>query len=231
MEKLFQRRIKAAAAALCRTIERTNKGADNKGGGKGDIESAGQNRHAGDRPWKLLGVWNVPTGDHLSVKLSDDHYDDPGHSNDYLCLGDVMIHPLWPTVSIRPANVAVNSRVTSDNPDHVGDYADWAAVVSPGEIPFEGAGSRVPIHVYASMDTLYSSISPISFDWRMRLPDVEGLEFWTDAWGGTRLPNAGGYIIDQPLSGEAGQFATQASGSDRHLTLSTCAGRRGQTGT
>ena len=50
-----------------------------------------------DRPWRLLGVWNVPATDTLEVELSDGQYS----LGDMLCAGDAMIHPLWPTVSIR----------------------------------------------------------------------------------------------------------------------------------
>ena len=64
----------------------------------------------GDRPWKLLGVYDVSVGDTLTVTLSYDTADGGQDSTHYspLCISDVMIHPLWPTVSIRATNVTVN---------------------------------------------------------------------------------------------------------------------------
>ena len=67
-----------------------------------------------DRPWTLLGVWNVPFGHTLTVVLyngSDSAHPDPGG---VVCVSDVMIHPLWPTVSIRSTDVTVNSKAVGE---------------------------------------------------------------------------------------------------------------------
>ena len=86
-----------------------------------------------DRPWKLLGVYDVSVGNTLTVTLC---YDGPeGRTDAYspLCISDVMIQPLWPTVSIRATNVIVNPRAAN-----AGEYVDWAdawgAVASFDEI-------------------------------------------------------------------------------------------------
>ena len=68
-----------------------------------------------DRPWKLLGVWNV-TG-WIEVDLADGS-STPG---DRLVVGDAMVHAIWPTVSIRPTDVTVNPNVATA---HAGDYVD-----------------------------------------------------------------------------------------------------------
>ena len=108
-----------------------------------------------DRPWRLLGVWNVPAGDTLEVELSDGQYS----LGDMLCAGDAMIHPLWPTVTCRAAGVTVNPLVP-DNPIAQGDYVDWVDACNPINIPVEGEGDRLQFNVSATIDPLYSSAPP-----------------------------------------------------------------------
>ena len=69
---------------------------------------ANQSPITNDRNWTRLGVWNVTVGDTLEVFLTDGN---TSVSTDELCVGDVMIHAIWPTVSIRATNVTVNSKV------------------------------------------------------------------------------------------------------------------------
>ncbi len=56
-----------------------------------------------DRHWWRLGVWNVPAGDKIQVVL----YDYNAFRGDRICMGDAMIHAIWPTVHIlrRPGRV------------------------------------------------------------------------------------------------------------------------------
>ena len=81
-----------------------------------------------DRPWKLLGVWNIPVGDTLTVVLQNDGTSDPGGM---LCAGDAMIHPLWPTVTIR---------ADLDGTGTFGEKDDFLAACNPAEIPVDGSG-------------------------------------------------------------------------------------------
>ena len=76
----------------------------------------------------------------------------------WLCVSDVMIHPLWPTVSIRPTDVTVNSKVASAND---GIYEDWFDACNPIDPPVEGQGDRVELQLQASIDSqLYTQIPP-----------------------------------------------------------------------
>ena len=108
-----------------------------------------------DRPWRLLGVWNVPAGDTLEVELSDGQYS----LGDMLCAGDAMIHPLWPTVTCRAAGVTVNLLVPN-NPVAQGDYVDWVDACQGFGVPVEGSGDRLQLNVSATIDPLYSSAPP-----------------------------------------------------------------------
>ena len=102
-----------------------------------------------DRPWTLLGVWNVPFGHTLTVVLyngSDSAHPDPGG---VVCVSDVMIHPLWPTVSIRSTDVTVNSKVASAND---GIYEDWFDACNPIEPPVEGSGTRTELQLAANVE-------------------------------------------------------------------------------
>ncbi len=113
-----------------------------------------------DRPWTRLGVWNVPVGDIIEVELSDGSYT----SGDMLCVGDVMIHAIWPTVSIRPTNVTVNPNVASVN---AGDYVDWVDACQGVNIFVDGYGDRVELQLQASIDPLYTDIQNSSTsDWQ-----------------------------------------------------------------
>ena len=91
---------------------------------------AGAQRPAVD----ALGVWNVPVGDMIEVELSDSSYT----SGDMLCAGDVMIHPLWVTVTCRAAGVTANPSVPN-NPIAQGDYVDWVDACQGFDVP----GGRV----------------------------------------------------------------------------------------
>ncbi len=154
-----------------------------------------------DRPWKLLGVYDVNVGSTLTVTLCYDTPDggeDPTHDAP-LCISDVMIHPLWPTVSIRPTNVTVNPMAANYN-----DYVDWVDACNPISVPVEdGQGDRTELQLEASISPLYYDIPGANpNDWTAVLPSVTGLEFWSDSEGGTQLPPGGiGNVIDQPLSG------------------------------
>jgi hypothetical protein len=133
-------------------------------------------------PWHLLGVWNLPNGMTLGVKLTDGG----DTSGDQLCVGDAMVCAIWPTVSIRPADVAVNPNVPEE---HAGDYADWVAACAPAYVPLEGYGDRVPFQLNASIDSLYGDVS----QWHAQLgtdPAETGLEFWTSATGGSAITAA-----------------------------------------
>ncbi len=154
----------------------------------------------GDRPWKLLGVYDVSVGDTLTVTLSYDTADGGQDSTHYspLCISDVMIHPLWPTVSIRATNVIVNPRAAN-----AGEYVDWADACNPINIPVEGQGDRVPLQLQASIDPLYYDIANTTAnDWHAILPNIAGLDFWDSANSTTPMaPDGNGDLIDQPLSG------------------------------
>ena len=145
-----------------------------------------------DRPWTLLGVWNVPFGHTLTVVLyngSDSAHPDPGG---VVCVSDVMIHPLWPTVSIRAMNVVVNSKAVNAD-----DYRDWVAAFDPIEVPVEGQGNRVEFQLHASIDPLYAQIANLAnvsmSNWQAGLnidPEDSGLELWSSASGGSPLTDA-----------------------------------------
>ena len=129
----------------------------------------GQSPEPNDRLWTRLGVWDVPADDMIEVELSDGSYT----SGDMLCAGDVMIHAIWPTVSIRPANVTVNPNVASAN---AGDYVDWVDACQPINIPIEGQGDRVELQLQASIDPLYTDIQYASMsDWQYLLPAEPGV--------------------------------------------------------
>ena len=66
-----------------------------------------------------------------------------------------MIHPLWPTVSIRPTNVTVNSHIGAAN---AGDYVDWVDACEGVNLPVEAEGDRVPVQLQASIEPLYYEV-------------------------------------------------------------------------
>ncbi len=127
----------------------------------------------GDRHWLLLGMWNVSVGSTLTVVLYDSSYE----SGDMLCVGDAMIHAIWPTVSLRTTNVQVPSGVPSAN---AGDYVDWFDASNPRSVPVEGDGLRLGLQVFASIESLYYLIpsEETPGTWYATLPDVDGLDFW-----------------------------------------------------
>jgi hypothetical protein len=148
--------------------------------------------YAGNYYWTDLGQHTIPTGHTLSVDLSagirdlNDPYDDP--VDGCLWADAVMIHFLWPTLTIRGGQ--------SDQPYTEKD--DWLQSWQPISVPVEGDGNdRVAVELSASIDTHYGSVS----DWQAVLPSVAGLEFWTAASGGAQLPVVGsGNPIDQALT-------------------------------
>jgi Ca2+-binding RTX toxin-like protein len=150
--------------------------------GNGSPESA-------DRPWKLLGVWNVPAGDTIEVILKSG---DIGSANpgDMLCAGDVMVHAIWPTVTIR---TNANGDGNLDTKD------DWVDSFQPIQMAVEGTGTRTELQLQTSIEMLYFSIS--SAIATEALPSVSGLTFWSSEQTTTPLtPDSNGNIIDQSLS-------------------------------
>jgi len=150
----------------------------------------------GDRPWRLLGVYNVNVGSELNVELSYDTSNgkmDSTHSS-MLCVSDVMIHPLWPVVSIRPTNVSVNTKVAVA---HAGDYVDWVDACQPISIPVEGQGDRIKLQLQASIDPIYAQIGNLAgvsmSNWQAQLnidPVSSGLQLWSSSIGGSALTAA-----------------------------------------
>ena len=126
-----------------------------------------------------------------------------------------MIHPLWPTLTIRGGQ--------SDQPYTERD--DWLQSWQPINVPVEGDGNdRVKVELSASIDPAYYH-SPS--DWHAVLPSVAGLEFWTAHRCGTQLTADGGNLINQALSGgsytgtvyvsEDPSFAATQDGDDATL--------------
>ena len=162
---------------------------DNDGAVSATIHNVDQTQSPGgalpnDRPWKLLGVWSVPADDTLHVELSFDYGYGSPQPGDVLCAGDVMIHAIWPTVSIRPTTVSVNPKVASAN---AGDYVDWVNACQSINIPVEGQGARVELQLQASIETLYTQTGGSMSDWQYLLPAIPCLNFWNNASGGTPL--------------------------------------------
>ena len=121
---------------------------------------------ANDRPWMLLGVWNVGAADTITITLVN-------HDTllgTVLCAGDAMIHAIGRTVSIRQENVTVNSKVA---PANDGDYADWVDACQPIQVPVDGQGDRMAFQLQASIDPLYTQIANIPnvsmSDWQAQL--------------------------------------------------------------
>ena len=140
-----------------------------------------------DRPWALLGVFNVTVGDTIEVELSG--ADTTIVSGDVLCAGDVMIHPLWVTVTSRAVGVTVNPLVPTAN---AGDYLDWVDAYQGFGVPVEGSGNRLQLNVSATIDPLYSSAPDWdceAWDWSTEMASVHGVYFFADsdratAWAG-----------------------------------------------
>ena len=139
-----------------------------------------------DQPWKLLGVFNVEVGGTLTVKLV---YDTPtgeigGNPDGPLCVSDVMIHPLWPTVDIQRTDVTVNPKAADAS-----GYVDWFDAWNPaGVSPEAGSGSRTQFQLTAQVDPLFAQAPPYNgaaWNWTAKMPAVAGLEYWQDSQSGT----------------------------------------------
>ena len=134
-----------------------------------------------DRDWALLGVWNVTGTLYVKLESYSSFYGGSPNEAGALCMGQIVVQALWPTVSIRAANATVNSQAVDP-----GAYADFAAACNPVSIPVEGQGARVQLNLQASMDPLYNQVqnpsqtqsSPMS-DWQFILPSVSGADFGT----------------------------------------------------
>ena len=98
-------------------------------------------------------------------------------SGEMLDFNDVMIRPIWPTVSIR---------ADEDGTGTFSAYDDYLNATNPAEIPVEGNGPRMELDLSASVDPLYAQLGSMS-DWNAVLPAVSGLEFWSAATGGTQI--------------------------------------------
>ena len=117
----------------------------------------------------------MPTGDQLSVSLSadpnpaytdpDDPAYDPNDVNGKLWGDAVMVHPLWPMVTIRAGQ--------SDQPYTEKD--DWVQSWQPISIPVEdGSGNRVQIRLNAAIDEAYEDVT----DWTAALSLPGGATAW-----------------------------------------------------
>jgi Ca2+-binding RTX toxin-like protein len=161
-----------------------------------------------DRPWTMLGVWNVSAGQTLTVDLVSGSISGGVNSDPYgaLCAGDVMIHAIWPTVSIRPTNVVVNPLAAN-----AGDYVDWVDSWQSMQIPVEVKGPRLELQFQASIEELYTDIQGASLsDWDYVSPEDQSVDFWNAASGGTKLTavdGAGDLVNDAfPSSGVYSRF-------------------------
>jgi len=123
-----------------------------------------------------------------------------------LCAGDVMVHAIWPTVSLRPTNVTVNSAVAAAN---AGDYVDWVDASQGISIPVEGQGDRVQLQLQASIEPVYTSIQNASMNgWSYAVPSISGVDFWSGASGGAPLSgvDSAGDVLNGSFS-LSGQFS------------------------
>jgi Ca2+-binding RTX toxin-like protein len=153
-----------------------------------------------DRPWKLLGVWNIGANDHISIVLSDGDIE----TGDRLCVGDAMTQAIWPTESIRPTDVTINSEVPTA---FDGDYIDWSDACQPVDCISEGTGVGTPVDLHASIDPLYYQIPGAPADaWQAELPNEEGVVFSDSSDGdGDWSPDQFNNLVDQSLT-ESGEF-------------------------
>jgi hypothetical protein len=151
-----------------------------------------------DRPWKLLGVYDVNASDTLEVKLSwqyDSNGKIIGNVGGVLCVSDVMIHPLWPTVDIQQTGVTVPSQVSSLGKAAASGYVDWYDAWNPaGVSPEAGAGSRTEFALTATVDPLFAQAPEYdgqAWDWTAKMPPVLGasgqnaVEYWNDSQSAT----------------------------------------------
>ncbi|MGA2069071.1 MAG: hypothetical protein ABSG86_29220, partial [Thermoguttaceae bacterium] len=104
-----------------------------------------------------------------------------------LCVGDAMIHPLWPTVDIQQTGVTVPTQVPA-TASAASDYADWFDACNPANIPVEGGGSRTEFVLTATVDPLFAQAPPYSgaaWNWTAKMPAVSGLEYWSASQNGS----------------------------------------------
>jgi hypothetical protein len=141
-----------------------------------------------DRPWDLLGVWNVPAGATITVVLVNADTS----SGTSLCAGDVMAHAIWPTVTIREDASQSGLSGTQD---------DWHNTFQPIQIAPDDSGTRTELDLQASIELLYYQIPDTSADdWHFQLPIVNGLEFFDSPTSTTEItPDGNGNIISELL--------------------------------
>ena len=138
-----------------------------------------------DRPWTLLGVWMVPAGDTVTVEV----YDGDSSAGSVVCMGDVMIHAIWPMLSIR---------ADLDGTGQFGEKDDFLASCYPPEIPLEGDAPRLAMKVCASIEQLYYDVEgSTSSDWQALLPNISGLLFWASAGSTNPITPIAGDIFDE----------------------------------
>ena len=165
-----------------------------------------------DRPWKRLGVWNV-TG-WIEVDLSDGS----STTGDRLCVGDAMVHAIWPTISIRA------------DLDGTGTYGlkdDFLATQDQFMINPEASGPRAKLELQAFVDPLYYDIPGATSDpWKALLPAVTGLQFWNSSSGGTPMSivDSGGDVVNDSLVGGGNYVRTvYASWNPSYVATATTA--------
>ena len=150
-----------------------------------------------DHPWMLLGVYNITSGT-VGVQLRDGN-NNPAYG-EMLDFNDVMVRPIWPTVSIR---------ADEDGTGQFGIYDDYLNAANAAQIPVEGDGTpRLAVQLSATVDPVYAQMAGASMsDWKAILPNVPGLEFWTAATGGEQLGavDGSGDLIDDTLP-SSGQY-------------------------
>jgi hypothetical protein len=169
-----------------------------------------------DRLWTLLGVWNVPASDTLTVDL----FNLDSSADVALCAGDAMIHAIWPTVSIRPTDVTVNPNVPGPRD---GDYIDWFDACQPVNVPIEGQGNRVQFQLKASIESLYADIPGASIsDWQAEMninPENTGLELWSSSIGGSALTDTGFSALIPSGNFSGSVWVSADNGQDPVLSL------------
>ncbi|MGA2069705.1 MAG: hypothetical protein ABSG86_32430, partial [Thermoguttaceae bacterium] len=183
-----------------------------------------QSPEPNDRPWTRLGVWNVNAGDTLTVELSDPN----APSGDRLCVGDAMIHPLWPTVDIQQTGVTVPSQVSTLGTAAASDYVDWYDAANPASIPVEGSGSRTEFVLTAAVDPLFAQAPPYSgapWNWTAKMPAASGLEYWSASQNGSAWqpqPIAPGSTYTSDVWASTNPSATLPAGTFP-ITFKVCA--------
>jgi hypothetical protein len=165
---------------------------------------------SGSDPWQMIsGQHSLPNGFYNggAITVAITNYDPRVGSTDNgdgraLQLGSVMLHPLWPTVSVTAVGQSPQPTDAAGNPIAPADanqYAAWLDAWQSIPVPVEDGSDRTEIELRASIDSVFSNVT----DWHAVLPNISGLEFWTSATGGTTplTPDANGNLIDQAFSG------------------------------